>query len=251
MINYRDPVTNQTFLDPTSNGMALVGQLGNTAKPLPRGFPIARCPSDGFETSNVALTNYMGSMGPQCTPFNCGTDFALANCNRPDWGCTTSASYGDTNNASQTRGLFNRGGAVIRMASVTDGLSNTMMVGETLPELYEGMRYGPGTAANTTGGGWADAYGGTSYGTTTVPLNWKTSNVTTGTSYSSCSANCPGVDPNKCLWNWGATWGFKSNHTGGANFVFCDGSVQFLKDSIDAKTYNQLGCRNDGGVTTW
>ena len=143
------------------------------------------------------------------------------------------------------------GAPKITMASVTDGLSNTIMVGETLPEVYEAIRFGPGTPANTTGGGWADTYGGMSYGTTTVPLNWKVSKVTVGNTYSSCASNCPGVDPNNCMWNWGLTWGFKSNHTGGANFVFGDGSVQFLKDSIDAKTYNLLGCRDDGGVVSW
>ena len=64
MINYKDPNTGQTFLDPNTNGMALVGLLGDPTKPLPRKFPIARCPSDGFDTDNPAYCNYMGSMGP-------------------------------------------------------------------------------------------------------------------------------------------------------------------------------------------
>ena len=51
-----------------------------------------------------------------------------------------------------------------------------------------------------------------------------------------------------CVWNWGVTWGFKSNHSGGANFVFVDGSVHFINQSIDTRTYNLLGCRNDGQV---
>jgi prepilin-type N-terminal cleavage/methylation domain-containing protein/prepilin-type processing-associated H-X9-DG protein len=224
------------FFDPAQNGMSLAQNAGV----LPKGFPIARCPSDGFDSANPMYTNYMGSMGPQCDIGNCGIDFT-AFCNRPDWGYTTSASYGDTTDASQTRGLFNRGGAVVNMASVTDGLSNTLMVGETLPEVYEAMRYGPAT-------GWADAYGGTSYGTTTIPLNWKVSKVTAGTWTGDCSTSCPGVPPENCMWNWGITWGFKSNHTNGANFVFADGSVHFLSNSIDTRTYNLLGCRNDGQV---
>ena len=40
--------------------------------------------------------------------------------------------------------------------------------------------------------------------------------------------------------------GFKSLHKGGAQFVFADGSVQFLFASIDYLVYNRLGCRRDG-----
>ena len=42
------------------------------------------------------------------------------------------------------------------------------------------------------------------------------------------------------------TLGFKSRHIGGANFAFADGSVQFLKQTINMKTYQLLGCRHDG-----
>ncbi len=40
--------------------------------------------------------------------------------------------------------------------------------------------------------------------------------------------------------------GFGSSHTGGANFVFADGAVQFLSQNIDQKTFEQLGNRADG-----
>ena len=42
--------------------------------------------------------------------------------------------------------------------------------------------------------------------------------------------------------------GFKSRHPGGAQFVFADGSVHFLFDSIDYETYQKLGDRRDGEV---
>lgn len=42
-----------------------------------------------------------------------------------------------------------------------------------------------------------------------------------------------------------ATSGYSSQHTGGAQFVFADGSVRFLSENIDLKTYSHLGDRGD------
>ncbi len=43
----------------------------------------------------------------------------------------------------------------------------------------------------------------------------------------------------------GKSGGFSSHHRSGANFAFGDGSVRFIKDSIDLQIYRQLGQRND------
>jgi prepilin-type N-terminal cleavage/methylation domain-containing protein/prepilin-type processing-associated H-X9-DG protein len=42
--------------------------------------------------------------------------------------------------------------------------------------------------------------------------------------------------------------GFRSNHPGGANFVFGDGSVKFLKQSINPVTYRGVGTKAGGEV---
>ena len=39
-----------------------------------------------------------------------------------------------------------------------------------------------------------------------------------------------------------------SNHPGGCNFTFADGSVKFIKDSVSMLTYESLGTRNAGEV---
>jgi len=43
---------------------------------------------------------------------------------------------------------------------------------------------------------------------------------------------------------------FSSNHTGGANFGFCDGHVQFLSANIDILAYRSLGSFNSGEVVS-
>jgi prepilin-type N-terminal cleavage/methylation domain-containing protein/prepilin-type processing-associated H-X9-DG protein len=44
--------------------------------------------------------------------------------------------------------------------------------------------------------------------------------------------------------------GFRSLHPGGANFVFGDGSVKFLKESVNLATYRALGTRGGGEVVS-
>jgi prepilin-type processing-associated H-X9-DG protein len=41
---------------------------------------------------------------------------------------------------------------------------------------------------------------------------------------------------------------FTSKHSGGVNFLFGDGSVRFITDSIDGQTWVKLGTRQGGEV---
>jgi prepilin-type processing-associated H-X9-DG protein len=48
---------------------------------------------------------------------------------------------------------------------------------------------------------------------------------------------------------WGGTWGAitaNSNHPGGVNVAFSDGSVRFVKNSVTLQTWWALGSRNGG-----
>src|SRR5438067_237605 len=51
-------------------------------------------------------------------------------------------------------------------------------------------------------------------------------------------------DPN----NWGMAAQARSRHPGGVNACFCDGHVQFVKDSISQQTWVLLQSTNDGQV---
>ncbi len=54
---------------------------------------------------------------------------------------------------------------------------------------------------------------------------------------------------NTCAIADGATFvNANSNHPGGCNFAFADGSVRFIKDSVNMLTYESLGTRGSGEV---
>ena len=44
--------------------------------------------------------------------------------------------------------------------------------------------------------------------------------------------------------------GFKSFHPGGGNFGFADGSVKFLKQTINVRVYMALSTRSGGEITS-
>jgi prepilin-type processing-associated H-X9-DG protein len=83
------------------------------------------------------------------------------------------------------------------------------------------------------GTNWTFTLPGETLGNLIVPPNPKTPNCT---SNGASSLMSPGV------------WGLSSYHPGGANVLFCDGSVKFLKDSTSRNTLWALGSRAQGEV---
>jgi len=194
-------------------------------------LPYGRCPSDDYQPT-ATVVNYAGNLGPQCAPGPCGFDPNEQFCNGTafGWGYQTSPEHGNSFNTSDIRGLFNRLGASIRFpASIPDGTSNTFLLGEALPGVHDHL------AQNQ----WWNFNGGNSHCTTIVPLNFRTPEQTVNAG-GWCS------DPINETYNWNTSWGFGSRHTGGANFAYADGSVHFITNGIDTRSYNLLGCRNDG-----
>ena len=116
------------------------------------------------------------------------------------------------------------------MANVTDGLSNTIAIGEAMPELCSHtFWYG----ANNT------------LGTTAVPLNYYLrvyQNTNPRSNYFGDGSN---FAP---FWDWPNNYSFASQHTGGGNFALGDGSVRFMSDTLDLVTYRAMGTINQGEV---
>lgn len=198
-----------------------------TGKTLPYG----RCPSDDWDSAAV-VSNYVGSLGPQCAAGPCGFDPHQTYCNQPAWGIPASPDHGNSYSTNDIRGLFTRLGAPIKFpASITDGTSNTIMIGEVLPGVNDHLRQNA----------WWHFNGGQAHATTIVPINYIMPEK-----ISTASCGNGGLSIN----NWNITWGFSSRHTGGANFAFADGTVRFISQAVNVQTYAQLGGRNDGGTPT-
>jgi prepilin-type N-terminal cleavage/methylation domain-containing protein/prepilin-type processing-associated H-X9-DG protein len=141
------------------------------------------------------------------------------------WGTTGVVNYGgETGNMRGFSDYRTMNSASI--ASVTDGLSNTVLVGEVLPAEDGNNEFWTATSA---GSGM------------TIPLNWRTNEGVV------CNYGDQSNLHNRCNY---ASRGFKSRHPGGANFVFADGSVKFLKNSINLVTYCALGSRAGGEVVS-
>ena len=123
--------------------------------------------------------------------------------------------------------------ARIAIQDITDGTTNVIMVGEILPACHD---HG--------GGFWHYNGMGNAHASMSVPIN----HMTTCTSpyqpnglaapYSGCTAKS----------NWNLSWGFRSAHVGGAQFLLVDGSVRFISQNLSYQTWQNLGDRNDGRV---
>jgi len=186
------------------------------------------CPSDPlsgkpvmtrFAAHNASPAHalwYPACMGPthmdQCPFCPNGTPSDTNFCCQ-GWNFGTGAGGGYP--AGSFAGMFGRTNVTtVKIASVSDGLSNTLMVGETLPDdcTFMGL-YSQNFPLSGT----------------SIPLNTMEKAVDA---------------------NWFRTCGYKSKHTGGANFVLGDGSVRFVRQTIDYRVYNGLGTRAGGEVVS-
>jgi prepilin-type N-terminal cleavage/methylation domain-containing protein/prepilin-type processing-associated H-X9-DG protein len=160
-------------------------------------------------------------------PGNSGDFYEMVSARRSNYlfstGYTTDYSDDWANIPRRYRGAFGNNGATA-VGRVSDGTSNTIAIGESLQQMHAystvfGPYWGSGTHTSVHGWGWANG---------TQP-NYP---------YGPCAPN----PSEKCTY----AWGFSSNHTGTTNFVFLDGSVRGIADSVSLSTWAAI-CTPDGG----
>ena len=212
------------------------------------------CPSDGYAGAQSGnLNSYHGSYG------------------------ATSQGY-----ATQSSGLFSYG-QVYGVADVIDGTSNTVafseqLVGSSNNPLYRGNGVNsvslPSNSVSPPYGGYQNVE---QVGMATVQsgdLQTCTQKFMSGSTlpfsghywwvgtmgHTMFNTVVPPNSPQYAWANCKSTGGgdvegenysnASSNHSGGANFLFADGSVKFIKNSISMNTYWSIGTRNAGEVVS-
>jgi prepilin-type N-terminal cleavage/methylation domain-containing protein/prepilin-type processing-associated H-X9-DG protein len=187
-------------------------------------IPILSCPSDGG-TPTISPSSYyspdLGTTGIHAAKTN--YDFI---CHQQGvyefnfWGHTTLGN----------RYMFGEN-STTRVTDITDGTSNTLAMGEQTLELYNGV-----TSA------WAYV-GWAMIGIDPVG-NWNTTFPIQGLNIWQYGTNPATAIPGRR-----ASWyNAASLHPGGVNFVFADGSVHFISQSIDIPSLTYLSRMADGQV---
>lgn len=201
------------------------GDANNVALVRESAMSDLRCPScivqycTHTDTSRQTryTMHYYGNMGPIGLNMATGTNY--------DKRSDLETSYGEV----ATQGVFTLGTSrkQIPFAGITDGLSNTILMGEIAWNKYTGFReYNLGML-------WqGSAVGATAFAQHNIKWPINIGLQSPSTVYSGYNNNGP----------------FGSNHPGGANFNLVDGSVRFISESIAMEVYLAAASR-DGAET--
>lgn len=169
------------------------------------------CAGQGFNPCNSMGLWYPASMGPTRDGTASGNSCVFCPYRHPSW-CCQGHDYG-RGGFSDFAGAFGQSEEAVKFGQIEDGLSNTLLSGETIPRhcSFNGAYNSNFPIAGTS-----------------IPLNTMTENN-------------PAVDD-----LWYRACGFKSEHVSGAFFCYGDARVEFMDESMDYFVYNAAGTRAGG-----
>jgi prepilin-type N-terminal cleavage/methylation domain-containing protein/prepilin-type processing-associated H-X9-DG protein len=181
------------------------------------------CPADVLPeqaANGYGKSNYLGNIGSRSNTPWAGT-----------FGCHNTP-YGSDQNGVLLFANHNDRTWAVSFNDVSDGTSNTVAVGEATTSLnVSSSNTGDGAFPIWAGGnpntrGCGDMYG---LGSTFRIMD-------------------SGYELNKNKSTNESMLSFGSQHSGGANFLFCDGSIRFIPDGVNVTIYRAIGTRNGGEV---
>jgi prepilin-type N-terminal cleavage/methylation domain-containing protein/prepilin-type processing-associated H-X9-DG protein len=237
------------YLEQTAvaNAMNFSGCFLDAANMTAMGIQVSTlvCPSDAadFNPNSQPASNYFSGYTGTAT-FNIyyssygamtGTWMIEPSPNLPQYGYVN-PNYGTSINAMN--GMLHLD-SHHRIAEITDGTSNTILFGERAKDILNNT-----TVTPTSWGYWYSSL--RTMQTSMWPINPQKKVP---------ALNCPGLQGinaygTSTIIEW--IFAASSDHPGGANFAFCDGSVHFIKDTINSWPLDLSGGANTGdpiGVT--
>ena len=187
------------------------------------------CPSDSWPdatTAGYGKANYLANLGWDASQTARGGTGTWANWTNPN---------GGTFNGVLVQSNDNKITWPTTIGGITDGTSNTVLLGEASAQAGSTL-YGTGSTnqfpvwagGNPNNGGQGRQHNYFRVMDINYPLNSK------NTTMDSAGG---GLIMDRC---------FNSKHTGGANFLLCDGSVRFVASGVDGDAYQAAGTRNGG-----
>jgi prepilin-type N-terminal cleavage/methylation domain-containing protein/prepilin-type processing-associated H-X9-DG protein len=220
------------------------GTPNNKAVYYQKVVPVMRCPSSVYPLFGKGTGN--------------GDDGFL----RPTYTCVMGSDIHPTTDTSASHGPISGGGILIlgegiKRSKITDGASNTIMVGETSDYAIDGSGIQQDVLVDNDRG----FHMGTSY---VLKPPAGPNSMTNGTSCTSTNGNC-----SRCyntmtvryalnnksfqfsyMGDLGCNRPIQSVHLGGANVLFGDGRVVYLTSEITLATLKSLADRDDDSTAT-
>ena len=205
-------------------------------------LPIFLCPSTPGATTGTGSLSYGGYLGGPLTWKAARSDYAATSAL---FGVFADVAFGTAtpNTGPSFAGAMSTAGMVLSddpypgrspISMIQDGTSNTLLLAERVgfPAYEQGRKTGITVSNRIDGRGWGTHYGAR------VSISGSVAPGSLDCNNGNQVINCNNLNDS----------GFFSFHIGGASFCLADGSVRFINENINSRTFASLITRANGEV---